>query len=65
MPYVNQVDARLATARGNLANATRQADNWPGCGMVLARTFENAACAVFSGLGRPVQAREEDARSVL
>ena len=53
MPYVNQVDALLATARGNLAHATRRADSWPGCGMVLARAFENAVCAVFMAWDDP------------
>ena len=53
MPYVNQVDALLATARGNLAHATCQADSWPGCGMVLARAFENAVCAVFMAWDDP------------
>ncbi len=47
MTYVNQVDALLATARGRLANARQWVDQWPTCGMVLARAFENAVCAVF------------------
>ena len=53
MPYINQVDALLATAQGNLANARQQADSWPGCGMVLARAFERAVCAVFMAWDDP------------
>jgi predicted nucleotidyltransferase len=53
MPYVNQVDALLTTARGRLANATQRADSWPDCGKVLARALEHAVCAVFMSWDDP------------
>jgi len=56
MTYVNQVDALLAKARGYLAQATSQPDNWPFCGSALARSLEHAACAVFMAWGEPYKA---------
>jgi predicted nucleotidyltransferase len=53
MPYINQVDALLTTARGRLANATQRTDIWPDCGKVLARALEHAVCAVFMAWGDP------------
>jgi predicted nucleotidyltransferase len=53
MPYINQVDALLTTARGRLANAMQRANSWPDCGMVLARAFENAVCAVYMAWDDP------------
>lgn len=56
MTYVNQEDVLLAKARGYLAQATCQLDNWPFCGSALARSLEHAACAVFMAWGEPYKA---------
>src|SRR5258708_7150505 len=57
MSYIGQVDAVVvATARGTLAHAKRQAGNWPTCRMMLARALEQTACAVFMAWNDPYKA---------
>jgi hypothetical protein len=56
MAYVNQVDAAIAMARGQIAHAKNRADAWPRRGIVLVRAFEFAASAVLMAWGDPHKA---------
>jgi predicted nucleotidyltransferase len=53
MAYISQLEALLVSAEGYLASARREAENWPLCGIYLARALEFGACAVFMAWGDP------------
>ena len=55
MPYVDQVTAALALARGRLANAAQQPSVDVLCGRLLARALEYATQAVLVAWGFPVK----------
>lgn len=59
MTYVSQLEALLAYAEGHVANAKREAENWPLCGAYLARAMECGSCAIFMAWGEPYKATKK------
>jgi hypothetical protein len=64
MPYVDQLTAALALARGRPANAAQQPSVNVPCGRLLARALEFATQAVLMAWNFPVKATKVGSISI-